>query len=234
MKSLYQLAAASLETGQHQKSLKTINRCLQEDEKSNYLSLVYKYFALGKIHFHLNNFCDARDALLFALQRKARENIDFVHELLARTYLAEGNAPLALETISRVPEKARRPYYRWTEADILCALKKFDQAKGVLLKTQERDNRSRHKALIRLARIAYITGSFPDVVKYAAAADTFFQEKWGNRFYQGLFWQALGSYRSGDREKAIDLAMELKAHNAHYPKLDILLSKLEPSKGPSE
>ena len=234
VKSLYQLASVSLEIGLHEKSLKRINRCLVEDEKSNYMSPVFKYFALGKVHFHLNNFSEARDALLFAIQRRTREKIDFVHELLAKTYLAQGNAQLALETINRVPLKARRPYYRWTEADVLCALKKFDQAKGVLLKTQERDNRSRHKALIRLARISYATGDFSDVVKYSAEADAFFQEKWGNRFYQGLFWQALGAYRSGDRETAVAAAMELKAHNPRYPKLDILLSKLDASKGALE
>ena len=234
VKSLYQLAAATLETGLPQKSLKTIKRCLQEDEKSDYMSLVFKYFALGKVHFQLNNFGEARDALLFAIQCRTRENIDFVHELLARTYLAQGNAQPALEAVNRVPVKARRPYYRWTEADVLCALKEFDQAKEVLLKTRERDNRSRHKALIRLARISYITSDFSDVVKYAAEADAFFQEKWGNRFYQGLFWQALGAYRAGDRETAVSAAMELKAHNPRYPKLDVLLSKLETAKGELE
>ena len=234
VKALYQLAASLLEKNNVKQSLNIIKRCLSADEKTNYMSLVYKYFALGKVNFYMNKLSDARDALVFATKCEINENNDFVYELLGRTYLAMSNPSRALDVINAVPEKKRRAYYRWTEADIYCALKDFDRARTVLKKAQERDNRSGHKALIRLARIEYITGNYVKSMTYAAEADRFFQEKWGNRFYEGVFWQALSAYRSGDREKALDLAMELKTHNPHYPKLDILLSRLESSRGLTE
>jgi len=227
VKALYQTAGSLLHSGAAKQALKAMKRCIPIDEKTHYLSLVYKYFALGKIHFEMNNFQEARDALLFASKVKINENDDFVYELLGRTYLALGNPSRALEIINKVPEKRRRAYYRWTEADILCAMKDFARARSVLVQSQERDNRSRHKALLRLAKIDYMTGNFAESMKHAAMAGRFFQDKWGNRYYEAVFWEALGAYRSGDRGKAMELATELKAHNPHYPKLEMLLERLK-------
>lgn len=226
IKALYQLAGCLLETGRPKKGLDVIKRCLSEDEKSNYYSLVFKYFALGKIRFHLNCFAEAKDALLFALQCKENQSVDFVYELLARTYLAMENPDRALEVINQVTEKKRRPYYRWTEADVLCALKDFKGAGRVLIRSQERDNRSRHKALIRLAKIEYLTGNFCDAMSHAEAADKFFRKKWGNAYREGIFWQAISAYRAGEHKKALGLALQLKELNPYYPRLDRLLEKL--------
>jgi len=55
-------------------------------------------------------------------------------------------------------------------------------------------------------------------MKCAVTAGRFFQEKWGNPFYEGLFWEALSTYRLGNKEKAMELAMELKTHSPHYRK----------------
>ena len=226
VKALYQLASCMLEMDMPAKALDAIKRCLAEDKKSNHMSLIFKYFALGKVYFQLNSFREARDALLFALQSGTGENDDFVCELLGRTYLALENPSKALEIINRIPEKRRRPYLRWTEADVLCAFKRLAQAKAVLKKAQERDSRSRHKTLIRLAKIEYSTGNFVEAMKCAGTAGRFFQQKWGNPFYEGLFWEALCAYRLGDKEKAMELAMELKTHSPHYPKLDLLIGRL--------
>jgi len=208
------------------RALKAIKRCLSEDERTNHVSLLFKYFALGKVHFDLNSFPEARDALVFALKCETGGKKDFVYELLGRTYLAMGSPSRALEVINKIPEKGRRPYYRWTEADILCALKEFQKAKAVLTKSQERDNRSKHKTLIRLSKIEYATGNFTQSMKYAAAADRFFHDNWGNRYYEGIFWQAISAFRSGDHEKSTELALTLKDLSPHYPKLGILLEKL--------
>lgn len=227
VKSLYQMAASLLETGRPQEALEAIRRCLAEDEKSGHISLLFKYFALGKVYYHLNRFGEARDALEFALRAGTGENDDFVCELLGRVYLALKDPQKALDAVDRVPEKRRRPFVRWTEADILCALNRPGRAKAVLISAQERDRRSRHKTLMRLARIEYSTGDFDRTVKAAAEANRFFQERWANPFYEAIFWEALGAYRLGHMERARDLALELKAHNPFYPKLDLLLSRLE-------
>jgi len=226
VKSLYQLASTLLAIGNARAALPQIRKCLAEDEKTNYQSLLFKYFALGKVHFHLNQLAEARDALVFAAKCAGDLKSDFVHELLARTYLAMDNPGRALEVIDAVPVKARKPYYRWTEADVLCAMKQFTQAKTVLLQCQERDNRGRHKALIRLAKIEYLTENFEKTVEYAARAVLFFQENWSNPYDAGLFWQAAGLLRLGKKDEARPLANRLREHNPRYPKLDKLIAAL--------
>lgn len=227
VKSLFQSASCLIEMDVPEKALDAIKRCLAEDETSHHMAVLFKYFALGKVYFHLNRFQEARDALLFALQSGAGEPDDFVRELLGRTCLALRDPERALEIVQKVPEGRRKPYVRWTEADILCALKRFDQARAVLVKAQERDSRSRHKTLMRLAKIIYSTGDVVEAAKCAAAACRFFQDNWGNPFFEGLFWQAVCAYRLGHKDKAKELALELKAHSPHYPKLDLLMDKLE-------
>lgn len=226
IKALYQLASALLEIGRPAAALEHLKRCMAEDEKSGHLSLVYKYFALGKVNFQLNRFAEARDALLFALQCKTAEHVDFVCELLARTYLALGNADRALEILGKIPEKFRRPYYRWTEADALASLGDLTGARRVLLSSLERDARSKHKTLIRLAKIEYLQRNFEKAMKHAAEAVAFFQEKWGNSYDHGLFWQAVSALQLGELQTARNLAAELQNHNPRYPKLDRLLAKL--------
>lgn len=226
VKALYQLSSALLERNLPERALEVLRRCLSEDEKTEYISRVYKYFALGKIHFQLNEFGKAREALDFAATCKSDRPKDFVYELLARTFLAMNDIRNAADTVKLVPEKRRRPYYRWTEADVLCTLRDFQGARSVLLLSLERDTRSRHKTLIRLAKIEYLGRDFHKSMKYAKAAGDFFHEKWGDSFDDALFWQALNAYRLHDHDHAMELAAALKARNPRYPKLAVLLAGL--------
>jgi tetratricopeptide (TPR) repeat protein len=226
IKALYQLAGSLLEGGSARQSLEALNRCIREDSDSNHISSIYKYFALGKVLFQLGSYKEARDALLFSLKAASEHDpIDFVCELLGRVYLAMKDTEKALEVIEKVPEKRRRPYYRWTEADVLCALGRLEKAKEVLIRSQERDARSRHKSLLRLAKIEYLLGRFRKGFEYAAEAAAFFGEKWGGIYNDGLFWQALCAYRLGDLEKVRELAALIRSNNPRYPKLDLLLRK---------
>ena len=122
--------------------------------------------------------------------------------------------------------KARRPYVRWTEADILCAMGDLVKAKQVLIDCLERDGRSKHKSLIRIARIDYLLGDLKGCGICAKKASSFFHEKWGGPLHDGLFWQALCAYRLEEYDKALDCAGRLKAHHPNYPKLDMLLERL--------
>lgn len=226
IKALYHLSSALLGRSTNKEALETIKRCLAQDEKTNYISLLYKYFALGKVCFHLGRYTETKDALLFAVQCEANRPVDFVYELLARNYLALGNIRRAMEVIRKVPEKQRRPYYRWTEADVWCAEGNLEEAKQVLIGCQEKDTRSRHKALIRLAKIEYLLQDFQACVKYAEDAGRFFNETWGNIYDESLFWQSAGALRLGQIDSAQQLAGELKDINPHFPKLDVLLEKI--------
>jgi tetratricopeptide (TPR) repeat protein len=226
IKALYQLAGTLAAAGRPQAALPLLKRCLAEDERSGHLSLVFKYFALGKLHYLLNSFGEARDALLFALRCRGDGPVDFVHELLGRVYLGLGEAERALEAVRGVPERQRRPYVRWTEADVLCALGRLPEAKQVLVRALERDNRSRHKTLVRLCRIEYLQGETRKAGEHAAEADRFFREKWGNPCADGLFWQAACALRLGEREAAAKLAEELRAFRPNHELLGKLLAKL--------
>ena len=226
IKALYQLSGCLLVRGRAERALELIKKCLSEDEKTNYFSLLYKYFALGKVLFNMNSFSEAKDALLFALQCRSNQPVDFVYELLGRTYLAMDKYDRAIEMIRRVPEKKRKPYISWTESDILCALKDYRGAREVLIRCQERDRRSRHKALIRLAKLEYILGNFHQSLKQAEEAAKFFNEKWGGIYYDGIFWQALSSYRAGEHGRACELSEMLKSLKPHYPGLNRLLERL--------
>jgi tetratricopeptide (TPR) repeat protein len=126
-----------------------------------------------------------------------------------------------------VPEPHRRPYYRWTEADVLCALGRYDQAKAVLAACNERDRRSRHKGLLRLCRIAYLLGDDTGAVTHARAADRFFRERWTNPCAEALFWLAASLWRSGDHAAARQAAEELRVYQPGFPRLDRLLALME-------
>ncbi|MFO7885249.1 MAG: tetratricopeptide repeat protein [Desulfobacteraceae bacterium] len=230
IKSLYRLGSLLLKNGDSTGALERVNACLAQDEKTNYVSLPFKYFALGKVQFNLGDYEKARDALLFANQSGSKQKYDFIVELLARTYLALGKTDKALNIIETIPERMRRPYFRWTEADAFCALQKFDRAVQVLKQSMERDGRSKHKSLIRLVKIAYLQRDFKGALEYAAEASAFFQEKWNNPYSEGMFWQALAAFRLGDHPRAEQLARELQQNCMFYPKLDRLLAMIETEK----
>lgn len=224
VKSLYQEAAVLLSMGRFPEARQSLERCLAEDQSSNHLSMLHKYFALGKLEYSLGRLKAAGDALLFAEKcRRDREPVDFVLELLARVYLLSGETQKAGEVIEKVPEKLRRPYYRWTEADVLCTLRQYDRAKTILTASAQRDRRSRHKSLMRVAKIEYMLGNYTEGARHAEAADRFFRQNWNNAYGTGLFWQALCHFRAGSTRKARELALELEAHFSRFPKLDRLL-----------
>lgn len=227
IKALYQMASALLDRGNARQALVVVQKCLKEDETTNHLSLVFKYFALGKVHFHLRQFAEARDALIFAANCANEMTADFIYELLARVYLEMDNPAKALETIEKIPQKLRRPYVRWTEADIHCAMKQFDRARSLLIHCQERDKRGRHKALIRLVRIEYLHGKYQKAFEYAEKAVNFFQENWGKPLDDGLFWMAACQLRLGNVDGARELAKELQRYYARHSKLSKLLQAIE-------
>lgn len=227
IKALYQKAGLLLDVGDCRKAAETLKRCLTEDEQSDHVSRLHKYFALGKVEYHAGRFQEAKNALLFAEKCRDRAPIDYVYELLARVYLALDAPDKALAAIERVPETQRRPYFRWTEADVLCALNRYTQARSVLEDCIQRDRRSRHKGLLRLCRIAYLLGDYAGTAVHAAEADRFFREQWHNPCAEALFWQALGAFKSGKIGSARQLAEELRTFQPGYPKLERLLALLD-------
>ena len=223
VKALYQKSGILLSLGNCGEASGALKRCLEEDEQSGHLSRLHKYFALGKIEYHANSLEAAKNALLFAEKCSGRAPNDFVFELLARVYLALDDSGKALAAIERIPEKQRRPYVHWTEADALCDLGHYDRAKSVLEACNQRDRLSRHKGLLRLCRIEYLMGNYRQVIGYAQEADRFYRERWANPCADALFWLAVGALRVGDLSQARKVAQELASFQPGYPKLNRLL-----------
>ncbi len=229
VKSLYQLASCKLYFGDPASAKQLMLKCIKEDETSAYISLVFKYYALGKIHFQADEYPEARDALSFALQcsKQSKERVDYVHELLARVYLSMNNPRKALEIIDREPKKNRRPYYRWTEADVYCALGQFQKAITVLKESAERDKRSKHKTLLKLSQISYLLKDFNAAVKYSKQADEFFERTWGNPYPDALFWQALSLFRANEQQQAKKTIEKLKRYAPFYPNLGKIMKLIQ-------
>jgi tetratricopeptide (TPR) repeat protein len=219
VKALYQLASCHLEAQKPVAALEVITRCLGEDEESGYFSAVHKYFALGKVHFELNDPAQALHALTFAAAQANPEDDDYVFELLARVHLSRGDVDKAWEAINRVPFKRRRPYFRWTEADVLIARGDWERARKVLLEAAERDRRGRHKALLRLARLEFRRNRFEQCLLAAEEADRFFQNQFRNPCGDGLLWQAAALLRLGRIGDARDRAQRLAECMPHHPHL---------------
>ncbi len=226
VKALYNGASALLAGHRAQQALDLIQRCMKADAQTDHVAPALRHFALGKVYFHLNRFEDSRQALETALTCRHQGPLDFVRELLARTWLCLNDWEKALAVLRQIPEKRRRPYIRWTEADALCASGDLATAAALLDRSAARDGRSRHKTLIRLSRIFYLQGEFAKTGKCAADACRFFQEQWGKDFEDGLFWQALSALKGGDTEAAREHATQLKACNPEYPKLDHLMEAI--------
>jgi tetratricopeptide (TPR) repeat protein len=232
VKALYQLASCQLHGQKPSQALVTLNRCLQEDEESGHFSAVHKYFALGKVHFSLGDLPKALHALAFAAAQANPDDDDFVFELLARVHLCQGSTDQAWDALQRVPLKRRRPYFRWTEADVLIARGEWDRARRTLMEAAERDRRGRHKALIRLARLEFRLERYEPCLKWAGEADRFFQSQFQNSCGDGLFWQAAALLRLNRLSEAARFARELGECLPHYPHLGKLHRLIEEAQVP--
>ncbi len=229
IKSLYQLASCLLDAGRPRPALEHIEACIREDEASMHLSVVHKTFALGKVHLALGDLDAARRALEAAAAQAEPSENDYVFELLARVHLARKDIDRAWDALSRVPPPRRRPYFRWTEADVLAARGDLDRACRVLCEAAERDRRGSHKALVRLARLEFRRHRYDQCLEAARKARAFFQVRYQNPFYDGLFWTAAALLRLGRPAEARVHLAELDSLKPDYPHLGRLRQLIEAS-----
>lgn len=229
IKARYALASCLVDEGQASTALEHVRMVIEEDAQTGYLKNEHKHFALGKVLHAMGQFEEALKALAAAAMFTNPTDGDYVFELAGRCHLALGEPYKGLESIERIPQKARRPYVRWTEADCLIALGRTDEARHVLLACCERDRRGRHKALIRLARLAYNQNAFSDVAAYAEKAVAFHLEAYATPCADGLFWQSVAAFRLGNRDLALNFERDLTAHRPRYPWLPKLRQVLHGS-----
>lgn len=226
VKSLYQLASCLLDAGRATAAMDSLQRCIEEDRVSQHVKAVHKYFASGKIHFQLGQSDKALDALNFAATQGSPEDDEYVFELLARVHLSRGETDRAWDALNRVPPRKRKPYFRWTESDVLVARGDLDRARRVLTETAERDRRARHKALMRLARIDFRLGDYEMCLKWARDAQVFFWDQYENSFGDGMLWEAAALLRLARVEDAAQVAEKLAASHPRHPHLGRLRKTL--------
>lgn len=217
IKALYQLSSCLLDERRPDQALERLRDCLAEDEATNYVSVIHKHFALGKVLFQLGRMTKARQALEFAAHQANPEDDDYVFELLARTHLAEKSPEKAWAALQRVPQHKRRPYFRWTEADVLAARGEIQRARKVLEQAAERDRKGRHKALLRLVRLDFQAQDYQQCLTWAEQADAFFRQTYGNPCADALFWKAGVLIRLNRMDQARQAATELEAFRPGYP-----------------
>lgn len=222
IKSLYHGSRCLFEKDNVLKAFEMIKKCLEYDSQTNHIEPVFKYFLKGKILFFMRKHEEAKIELDASFNCRGDDPADYVIELQARNYLALHDYEKALSIIQKIPGNRKRPYCRWTEADILCAMERFKEAETVLSDGLERDRKSKHKTLIRLSKISYLYQRYENAAKSAREAKKFFQDTWGKSFSEGIFWEALSLLRAGDKERATALSKDLEAASPWYPSLSRL------------
>ncbi len=110
-----------------------------------------------------------------------------------------------------------RCYVRWTEADVLLAAGRRNEALQVLAASAERDRRSRHKALIRMARIHLADGQSEEALRSSREAAEFCRLTFGSPSHEALYWQAAALYLLNRFGEALAIVKELEEHRFRYP-----------------
>ena len=223
IKAMYHLSSCLLGQGMAGRSLELMKKVIAEDQDRDHMAPVFKHFAMGKILYTLGRPEQALEHLELAAYRADKgQPVDFVHELAARCGLVLQQPERAAKYIDRIPAPRRRPYVRWTEADVLVALGRKNQALQVLTATAERDRRSRHQALIRIGRIHLGSGNFTEAEQKCRQAVEFCRTTFGNPSHEAMFWQAAALYKLGRFREAGAILDELADHRFRYPNFNRL------------
>ena len=220
IKAMYHLASCLLAIGRPGPSQELMQRVLREDEGRHHMHPLFKHYAMGKILHALGQPDQALEHLETALVRADRHQpVDFVAELAARCALQLDRIDQAERFIIRATAGSSRPYLQHTRADVLMARGKYDQALDLLAKSAARDRRSRHKSLIRMARIHIGRGRFDQAEQCCQQAVDFCRDTFGNPSHEAMFWQAAALYRLNRHDRAAAILAKLQQHNFRYPNL---------------
>jgi tetratricopeptide (TPR) repeat protein len=218
IRSMYHLASCLLKESLASKALSLLEKTVAEDEATGFVSTLFKEFALGKTLYRLGRFKEALDHLEVAAAAAEHGKVpDFVRELAAGCLLMMDRPREALKEIDKIPLKAMRPYVCWRRADILVAMGRNSEALMTLESALERDRISKHKTLMRMARIHYGQGSYSKALAYAKKADLFYQQRFGNRLSDALFMEALCLHATGDHQQALERLQALRRDGFSAP-----------------
>nr|WP_320012216.1 hypothetical protein [uncultured Desulfobulbus sp.] len=223
IKSLYHLGSCLLKVGRAGQGLRFLERLEHEDGEGRVIHPLFRHFAFAKVLFALGREQDAFNRAETAAHVAERHQpTDFVWELAARCALKLQQIDKARSCIARVPEHARRPYVRWTEADVLAAAGDSETALKVLYRCSERDKRSRHTSLIRISRLLAGKKQYQQALQAAEQAVHFCEQTYGNPSKDAQFWQAANLHllgRNQDALQVINILEDGHFQHPHFPRL---------------
>lgn len=223
IKAMYHLASSFLQNGMPGRSLNLMKRVIELDRNRDHMQPVFKHFAMGKVLHVLGKPEQALEHLEVAAYRADKgQSVDFVYELAARCGLLLGRPEQAARYIDQIPSTRRRPYVRWTEADVLVAGGQRDKALQILAATAKRDRRSRHKALVRMAHIQLTLGRLDEAEHLSREAAEFCRNSFGNPSHEALFWQAAALYRLDRFAESLTIITALEEHHFRFPNFNRL------------
>lgn len=228
VKSLYHLASCLLELGRVAHSLRLLERLEREDDERKFLHPLFRHFAFGKVLHALGRDREAIDRLETALHvADHNQPTDFICELAARCALRLRQMDRAAGYIAKVSVNRRRPYVRWTEADVMAASGKVKEALQVLQQCSERDKRSRHVSLIRTSRLLLRMQHYEQALDAAVQAVRFCEETYGNPAKEALFWQAASLHLLERNREALAILTDLATGHFQYPHFGRLVSLVQ-------
>lgn len=218
IKSLYHLASCLLTIGQAGESLTLLQTMFQEDQTRNHMHPLFKHFAMGKVLHALSRFSESFQHLETAGHVAERgQATDFVWELAARNALSLGNQDKAMACIDKIEPHRRRPYVRWTEANILVAQGRSNEALLLLHRCAENDRRGKHVAYMQICRIALSKNDLQPALDAVRKAVRFCIDTYGNPSKEARFWEAVCLYRLGRNTEALPIVEELEQQRFQYP-----------------
>ena len=230
IKSLYHLASCCVKLSLPSKSLNLLKRLIKEDEASNFIKPVFKFFALGKTYFALNRFEEALDYLrTAAAASEGGRPPDYIIELTAGCLLMLKQPEKALAEIDRISLRYMRPYVRWRRSDILVSLGRYEEALKTLEGALDKDGISRHKTLLRMARINYRLGSFSKALSDAKRAASFYKQRYLNELHEALFLQSLCYIGMQRIDRARHILEDLARQGFAYPGFNKALKQVRES-----
>jgi len=211
VRSLYHLASCFVRLSLPSRSLVLLERLMREDEATGFISPVFKHFAMGKTLYRLGRYKDALDHLrTAAAASEGGRPPDYVIELSAGCLLMMNQPEKALLEVDRISLKYMRPYVRWRRADILVALDRKLEALSTLEGALDRDGISRHKTLLRIARIRYSLGEYENGLSAARKAAVFYRQRYGNELLEASFLEAVCKLGMGQCHQARVLLEDLQ------------------------
>ncbi|GAB4380754.1 MAG: hypothetical protein Kow0042_31020 [Calditrichia bacterium] len=210
VKSMFLLGKAFLITSQPEEALICFQNVLRLDER-NYIKPEFKLYEIGKTLGELQQYAKAIATLKRALNPRFPQ--PYILDRLGRVYHKAGKYSEALQTYNQAVNIRQLPFILFNRAETLLALGQTAEAIADLHAALKRDNKGKHKILLRLAQISQDQNRLEEAAHYCRQA-----MRWKWEVYQAHYAEAhyllsqilLQQGNKEEAEKELQTALALK------------------------